>query len=61
LGILYGVYPMTALAFTGFLMSGRLSFWQIIFIWIWAFFWMQISELMKIVQAGIFREGGGQE
>ncbi|MCL4384199.1 plasma-membrane proton-efflux P-type ATPase [Patescibacteria group bacterium] len=37
----------TILAFTGFLMPSRLLLWQIAFVWIWAFFWMQISEITK--------------
>jgi H+-transporting ATPase len=40
----------TGLAFTGFLMSGRLTLWQIGFVWIWALFWMQVSEGVKIMQ-----------
>ena len=42
----------TALAFTGFLMPGRLTLWEIVFVWFWAFFWMQISEAMKIFKNG---------
>ncbi|MCL4366002.1 HAD hydrolase family protein, partial [Patescibacteria group bacterium] len=42
----------TALAFTGFLMSGRLTLWEIGFVWFWAFLWMQISEVMKIFKNG---------
>lgn len=37
----------TLLAVTGFLMPAKLSMGWIIFIWIWTFFWMQISELTK--------------
>ncbi len=37
------------LAFFGILMPS-ISLGFIIFIWIWSFFWMQITELMKIVQ-----------
>lgn len=40
----------TLFALTGFLMPGKLTFGQIIFVWLWAFFWMQISELAKIFQ-----------
>ncbi len=40
----------TILAFTGFLMPGKLVLWQIIFVWAWAFFFMQVSEGMKILQ-----------
>lgn len=42
----------TILAFTGFLMSGRLTLWEIAFVWVWAFLWMQISEAMKIFKKG---------
>jgi H+-transporting ATPase len=41
----------TILAYTGFLMPAKLSLWQILFVWIWAFFWMQISEIMKKLQS----------
>lgn len=40
----------TLLAFTGFLMSGRLTLWEIGFVWLWALLWMQISELVKAIQ-----------
>ncbi len=40
----------TGLAFTGFLMSGRLTLGQIGFVWLWAFFWMQVSEGMKFIR-----------
>jgi H+-transporting ATPase len=40
----------TGLAFTGFLMSGKLTLWEIGFVWAWAFFWMQISEVAKTIQ-----------
>ncbi|HVA96979.1 MAG TPA: plasma-membrane proton-efflux P-type ATPase [Candidatus Acidoferrales bacterium] len=40
----------TGLAFTGFLMSGRLTLGEIGFVWIWTFLWMQISEVMKVIQ-----------
>jgi hypothetical protein len=40
----------TVLAFTGFLMSGHLQLWEIGFVWIWAFFWMQIGEVVKIIE-----------
>ncbi len=46
----------TLLAFTGFLMSGKLILWQIGFVWIWALFWMQISELMKITQINLLKK-----
>ncbi len=39
------------LAFTGFLMPGKISFFAIVFVWVWAFFWMQISEIMKTAYA----------
>ena len=40
----------TLLALTGFLMPGRLQLWQIAMVWVWALFWMQISELVKVLQ-----------
>ncbi len=40
----------TGLAFTGFLMPGRLQLWEIGFVWVWAFFWMQIGEVVKIIE-----------
>jgi H+-transporting ATPase len=43
----------TALAFTGFLMPGNLTLWQIGFVWLWAFFWMQVSEGVKILQQNV--------
>jgi H+-transporting ATPase len=46
----------TLLAFCGFLMPGKLSFWQICFVWIWALFWMQMSEVMKILQQKFDKE-----
>jgi H+-transporting ATPase len=39
----------TSLAATGFLMSGRLNLFQILFVWVWALFWMQVSECIKDV------------
>lgn len=38
------------LAFTGFLMPSKISLFVILLIWIWSFFWMQIGELVKIIQ-----------
>ncbi len=40
----------TGLALTGFLMSGKLQLWEIGFVWIWAFFWMQVGEVVKRVE-----------
>lgn len=40
----------TVLAFTGFLMSGKLTLWEIGFVWLWAFMWMQVGELIKVIQ-----------
>lgn len=40
----------TLLALTGFLMPGKLSLWQVGFVWLWAFFWMQVSEGVKALQ-----------
>ena len=40
----------TTLAFTGFLMSGKLNFFEIGFVWIWSLLWMQVAEVLKIVE-----------
>ncbi|MGI0059075.1 MAG: HAD-IC family P-type ATPase [Nitrosotalea sp.] len=40
----------TVLAFTGFLMPGRINLWEVGFVWVWALFWMQVGELMKVYQ-----------
>lgn len=40
----------TLLAFTGFLMPAKISLPAILLVWIWSFFWMQIGELMKVIQ-----------
>ncbi len=40
----------TGLASTGLLMPAALPVTWVVFIWIWAFFWMQFSEAMKILQ-----------
>ncbi len=40
----------TMLAFTGFLMPGKIPIFWIIVVWVWAFLWMQISEAVKIIQ-----------
>lgn len=37
----------TFLAISGFLMPAKISFSTALFVWLWAFLWMQISELMK--------------
>ncbi len=41
----------TILALSGFLMPAKISPLAVIFIWVWALFWMQIAEVMKDVQA----------
>ncbi|PJE76124.1 hypothetical protein COV04_01175 [Candidatus Uhrbacteria bacterium CG10_big_fil_rev_8_21_14_0_10_48_11] len=43
---------VTAMAATGVLTS-QLSWPFIIFVWLWSFFWMQISELMKHLQRAV--------
>lgn len=40
----------TTLALTGYLMPAKISWFAVAFVWVWAFFWMQVSELMKDVQ-----------
>lgn len=47
----------TAFAFTGLFMSSKLSLGLIALVWVWAFFWMQISEYMKTVQQWIVEKG----
>lgn len=37
----------TSLALFGFLMPAKISLSQIVFVWVWSFFWMQISEIIK--------------
>ena len=38
----------TSLAFSGFLMPGKLALWEVGFVWVWALCWMQVSELVKL-------------
>jgi len=45
----------TVLAVTGFLMPARISFLSAAFVWIWALFWMQVSELMKDLQQKLIK------
>ena len=40
----------TVLAVSGFLMPTHISISVAIFVWLWAFLWMQISEMMKDLQ-----------
>lgn len=40
----------TLLAFTGFLMPGKLMIWEIVFVWLWSLGWMQITEIVKYLQ-----------
>ncbi|MDE1988433.1 MAG: plasma-membrane proton-efflux P-type ATPase, partial [Patescibacteria group bacterium] len=41
----------TVLSVSGLLMPEKISLRAAAFVWVWALFWMQISELMKYVQA----------
>jgi len=41
----------TTLALTGFLMGSKISVGLVIFVWIWAIFWMQVSDWMKKLQS----------
>lgn len=43
----------TTLAFTGILMSAKLSIGLIALVWVWAIVWMQIGEYMKYLQQKI--------
>lgn len=45
----------TIFVFLGFFMQ-RISLKLIIFIWIWAFFWMQVSEIMKDISRKLSHE-----
>lgn len=46
----------TVFALTGFLMPASISFSAVVFVWLWTLFWMQMSELMKAVQARLMPE-----
>lgn len=46
----------TALAVTGFLMPARISMTTALLVWVWAFIWMQISEIMKDLQQRYLQE-----
>jgi H+-transporting ATPase len=41
----------TALALTGFLMPAAAPWQLVVFVWIWSFFFMQVSELVKFLRA----------
>ena len=43
----------TLLALTGFLMPSQVPLNLVIFIWVWSFGWMQVSELVKIIRQKI--------
>lgn len=45
----------TILSVTGFLMPTKISIGTAVLVWIWAFLWMQISDLMKVVQNKILK------
>ncbi|MDE2144617.1 MAG: plasma-membrane proton-efflux P-type ATPase [Patescibacteria group bacterium] len=45
----------TLMAYFGFLMP-KIPVWLIIFVWVWAFGWMQITELTKIFWAWVERK-----
>jgi H+-transporting ATPase len=46
----------TTLAFTGFLMPTGISWNAIIFVWLWAFLWMQIAGIVKITFQHVTKE-----
>jgi H+-transporting ATPase len=46
----------SVLALTGWLMPARISFGMVIFIWLWAIFWMQITEVSKVIQQRLLAE-----
>jgi H+-transporting ATPase len=46
----------TLLAFSGFLMPTGISVRSIVFVWLWAFLWMQIAGIVKITFQHIARD-----
>ncbi len=40
----------TTLALTGLVMPSKIPFVWVIVVWVWSFFWMQISELLKFLR-----------
>ncbi|MCL5797740.1 MAG: plasma-membrane proton-efflux P-type ATPase [Patescibacteria group bacterium] len=46
------------LALTGFFMPGPIPIIWVVIVWVWAFCWMQITELMKEIQPRIYKETG---
>lgn len=46
----------TVLALTGFLMPSNISLANVIFIWIWAIFWMFVAEVVKHLQTPIAKK-----
>lgn len=40
----------TLLAVTGFLMPAKISFFAAFLVWVWALFWMQISDMIKNIK-----------
>ncbi|HWA51702.1 MAG TPA: plasma-membrane proton-efflux P-type ATPase [Patescibacteria group bacterium] len=45
----------TLFAFFGFLMPGKISLTQILFVWVWALLWMQVGEIVKFIQEKSFK------
>jgi H+-transporting ATPase len=48
----------TAWAYYGFY-TAPIPFWLIAFVWIWSFFWMQVTELFKMLAVLPFRKPAG--
>jgi H+-transporting ATPase len=46
----------TVLALTGLLMPAKISWLAVVFVWMWSLLWMQVGELMKIIQSRIFKD-----
>lgn len=47
----------TAMALSGFMMPAKISFVAVVFVWVWAFFWMQVGEFMKDIQKKLMKIG----
>jgi H+-transporting ATPase len=51
----------TTLALTGYLMPEKISFLLVVFVWVWALFWMQVSELMKDIQLAMSKKASKEQ
>ncbi len=46
----------TVIALGGFLMPTKLKLWEVIVVWVWAFFWMQVGEGLKLARGRYGKE-----